>query len=446
MKDIISNIFPGDRPTHIFNGFILYYFLLDFLVRLQLQELPTLSVQPYLALNIRKKSIVHYLNAKTLFSLFNILPIFIFLPFCFTQIVRANGSVSAIAIAVCILSLTTFNNFFGLWLKRKGGRNTWFLLAGVSLALALAGLDYLNILSLRKLSDILFSAVISSPYISAVFIALAAFTFLLNSKFLFRNLYVEELSHRERKNMVTDFPFFDRFGRVGQLAALELKLILRHKRSRGTLFFGLIIAVVYGMVFLTNRVEVNGHPDFSVLFISFFITAIFHLSYGQYMFAWQSGHFDGLMASRVKFSTFIKAKFLLFNLFGTITGMLCLLYGFISWQLIFIFVCMSLYTMGFGSVIVLFFANYNRKRLDLTRNAAFNYQGVGASQWLMGIPLMLIPVVLFITFQQLFSFRWGVLAIGIFGLITLAMQELWIRWLTNLFNRQRYKIAEGFRE
>ncbi len=102
--------------------------------------------------------------------------------------------------------------------------------------LTLAALDYGNILSLRRFSDLLFSTIIANPYLSLLFVAVGVFAFVLNSKFLYRNLYLEELSSKRQEKVTTDYPIFNRFGRVGQLAALEFKLVLRHKRSRSCFY------------------------------------------------------------------------------------------------------------------------------------------------------------------------------------------------------------------
>lgn len=444
MKEIITKFFPGEVPVHLYNGIILYYFIFDFLMRIQLQGLPTISIQPYLTLNIRKRSIVNFLNAKTLFSFFNVAPLFIFFPFCLTEISRVYGDISAAAVALCILSLITFNNFFSLWLKRQGGKNVWILISGVAIVLTLAALDYGNILSLRRFSDLLFSTIIANPYLSLLFVAVGVFAFVLNSKFLYRNLYLEELSSKRQEKVTTDYPIFNRFGRVGQLAALEFKLVLRHKRSRSLLLLSSVF-ILYGFLFF-DKTAIHNNQFTTIIMIAIFITSIFQITYGQYMFAWQSNHFDGLMANRINFTQYIKAKFLLFNLFGTLVSMISLLYGFISWKIFLIIFSVYLYSIGFGSVIVIFFANYNRKRLDLTKGATFNYQGVGATQWIMGLPLFLIPLLIYLVFSKFNHPFWGIITICIFGIVTLAMQDLWVKWLTKLFIKQRYKIAEGFRE
>lgn len=444
MKQVLEQMFPGKPTVHIFNGFILYYFMADFLARIQLQELPTISIQPYLSINIRKKSIINFLNIKTLFSFFNIAPLFIFLPFCLTEIAYTYGGFVSISYAVSIVSLVVFNNFFSLWLKRHAGSKGWFLLAGVLVVLLLAGLDYFNIISVRKLSDFIFSLLSQQPYLSFAFILIALVAFIMNTRYLRRNLYIEELSAREEMKVSTDYPFLNRFGKTGQLAATELKLILRHKRSRGALMMSFFF-VFYGFFFY--RKELLDNNQFSMmLFAAIFMTGIFQIAYGQFMHAWQSNHFDGLMANRINHTDFIRSKFLLFNLAATAVTMITLFYGFMSWKLILLHLSVYLYNIGFGSVIVLFFANFNKKRLDLTKGASFNWQGVGATQWLLGFPLILLPFLIYFPFGMQDMPYWGLIAIGLFGLITLAMQPLWIKWLTNAFNKQRYKLAEGFRE
>src|SRR5690606_4786878 len=126
----------------------LYYFLLDLALRIQMQELPTLSVVPYLHLNISRKTIVNFLNLKSLFSFFNILPFFIFFPFIFINISSSQGVLSVIAYVVAILGLIVFNNFLVLYIKRKAINNVAIFAVGIALVLGLAASDYYGLISI----------------------------------------------------------------------------------------------------------------------------------------------------------------------------------------------------------------------------------------------------------------------------------------------------------
>lgn len=444
MSTLIEKFMPGINPTVIFNGLILYYFLFDLVIRIQMQELPTLSIVPYLHLNISRKTIVNFLNIKSLFSIFNILPWFIFFPFVILNIMTKQGALVGTAYLLSILALVFFNNYLVLYLKRKAINNVAIFGVGMLLILGLAGLDYYQLISIRDFSNLIFQSVAKYPYLSLAFVAAAVAIFSVNSIFLRNNLYTEELSSKDDKKVSTDYPFLNSFGKVGELAALELKLILRHKRSRTSIIMGLLF-LAYGFLFYKDKLLATDQFG-AMLFAAIFMTGISIVTYGQFMFAWQSAHFDGLLVNKINFRDFIKAKFLLFTISCTIITILSSFYGFISYKLLLLHLAAYLYNIGFGTVIVLFFATNNYKRLDITQSASFNWQGVGATQWILGLPFFLVPIFLYVPFGMMNKPYWGLLAIGLFGLIALLLRNYWIDLIVKRFEKQRYKIAEGFRE
>lgn len=444
MPFLLPKIFPNQDVIKSFNGLVLYYFAFDFLMRLQLQELPTLSIIPYLHLRLPKSKIVNFLNVKALFSGFNLFPFFIFLPFCFMKIAGAHGALATLMYIVSIFSITAFNNYFILYLKRKSISNVGFTLFGFLLIGAFAALEYFKVISIMAASNKVFSAVILHPYLALVFVLLAFIIFRVNAAYLYRNLYVEELSKKQEKKVSTDYAFLNRFGRVGELAALELKLILRHKRSRSSVLMG-IIFLLYGFIFYKEK-ALDRDAFGQMIFGAIFMTGFSILGYGQFMFAWQSAHFDGILSSKIDFKDFIKAKFLLFTIACTIITVLASFYAFLSPKLLLLHLAAYLYNIGFSTVLVLFLATFNYKRLDINKSASFNYQGVGASQWILMIPFMAMPYLIYLPFGYLNQPYWGLIAIAIFGLAMLMTRNFWINYIIKRFEQQRYKIAEGFRE
>jgi hypothetical protein len=183
-----------------------------------------------------------------------------------------------------------------------------------------------------------------------------------------------------------------------------------------------------------------------MLFAAIMMTGISILTYGQFMFAWQSSHFDGLLTNKIDFKDFIKAKFLLFSISSTLVTILASFYGFMSWKLLLLHLAAYLYNIGFGSVVVLYFATFNYKRLDITKSASFNWQGVGASQMILGLPFILLPILIYLPFGKLDHPFWGLFAVGAFGLVMLLLRNFWVNLIVRKFEKQRYKIAEGFRE
>ena len=444
METLISKVFPGQDVVTVFNGLILYYFLADFLIRIQIQELPTLSIVPYLHLNIGRNKIVNFLNSKALFSAFNLIPVILLLPFCFTKIASTFGTFASVMYAVSIVSIVIFNNYFVLYIKRKSISNILYTAVGIGIIGIFGALEFFKIISIASLSNRLFSQIATMPFLGFIFTIAAFIIFYINSVFLRRNLYIEELSTRVEKKASTDYAFLNRFGKVGELAALELKLILRHKRSRSALYMGFLF-LLYGFFFYKQSF-LDKNQFASMLFAAVFITGISIIMYGQFMFAWQSAHFDGLLANKINLKNFIKAKFLLFTISCTIITLLATFYGFMSWKLLLLHLAAYLYNIGFGTVIVLWFATKNYKRLDLTKGASFNWQGTSAVQWIMGFPLLLFPFIIYLPFGATDNPYLGLVALGVFGLITLLMRNFWVNQLTEILIKKRYKIAEGFRE
>ncbi len=444
LKEIITKIFPGENIISIFNGFIAYYFLMDFIFRIQFQELPAVSIAPYLHLNISKNRIVNFLNLKAAFSLFNFFPLFLFLPFCFTEVAASLGKFPSAMYAVSIFSLACINNFGVLYLKRKSITKISYMVIAVAVLAALIALEYFKIISIKDGANWVFNKAATNPISGFMFLIIAVGIFIINTKYLRSNLYVEEISKKARKRTATDYPLLNRFGKAGELAALEIKLIVRNKRPRSLVLLSLIF-LFYGVIMFKEPDLANNKFTLPIM-VALLITGNASLGYGQLMFGWQGAHFDGLLANKISFKNFIKAKFLLLNISITFITLLSFLYAFISWKLICIILATYLFNIGVNSALILYVATYRYQRIDLSRNTMFNRQGSSFTHVLAVIPMFLLPLSIFWLFNYLHKPFAGVAAIGLFGITFILMRNFWINIIVKKFASQRYKIAEGFRE
>ncbi|HEY0174753.1 MAG TPA: DUF5687 family protein, partial [Pedobacter sp.] len=308
MEVLIAHLMPDKNTVSVFNGLILYYFAIDFILRLQMQELPTLSVVPYLHLNIPKRKLVNFLNIRALFSAFNILPLFVFFPFCILKIEAEYGNFVGIIYLISIFSLIIFNNYAALYFKRISAGNIRIVTLGLVFLAAVGLLEYFKIFSIAALSDAVFHEITIYPVTGFVFPVFAVAIFLINDRFLKNNLYIEELKAGQQKISATDYPFLDRFGDTGTMVALEIKMILRNKRPRATVTKGFIFLCYGVLMYKQNAIAAN---HFGILlFSALFMTGNTIFIYGQFMFGWQSAEFDGLLANKMDIKTFFKAKFL----------------------------------------------------------------------------------------------------------------------------------------
>lgn len=440
----LSEAFPAKNVIPVFFGFILYYYAFDIIIRFILQDLPTLALQPYLTQNIKRNKLVQFLNIRSLFTIFTLLPLFLFLPFITTVISTRYGQGVSLALLICIFSLTFFNHFLVMFVKRKTILNQWWLIFFFVIILLVVAADYFQIFSLRNWSASLFTSIIKIPVFCIIFLVFTIAAWYNNSRFLRKNFYLENLQKSSGEKKSTDYHWLQRFGVYGDLMGIDIKLILRNKRSR-TLLLLSVFFLFYGYFFFTPEHLSKNDLGF-LLLITIFITGIFMSSYGQFLFAWQSAHFDGLMASNMNIKTYIKGKLFLITSFSTVAFLLSLLYGFLSWKLIPILIAAWLFNIGIHSVLTCFIGTRNYKGLDLSKGSSFNYQGTGAAQWLYSFVILIVGGAIYLPFALLINSWSAIAAIGILGLISFLMRDWWLDKITVQFQKHKYRMLEGFRE
>jgi hypothetical protein len=445
MDEGLKHFSPKVDVVVSFCGIILLYYLWDLLMRIQLQELPTLRVQPYLQLPVKRNALAQYLGLTALLSGFNIIPLLLFVPFIFKVIAAQSGGGIALAFLFSILGFTIFNNYLALYIKRKANVNGWLLLIATGvLALFVLGDFMWHIYSIRNISYLFFGHLISSPILVLLPLLLAVGMYYFNFLYIKQNFYLEELS--SKKNAYkgsTEYPILNRFGIVGDLVANEIKLILRNKRPSSALKMSFIF-LVYGLIFYLN--PAFKMSDGIVVFVGMFMSGVFIINYGQFMYGWQASHFDGLLVSKLNISDFIKSKYLLFTIMSTAAFVLLTPYVYFGWRVLLIHTVMFLWNIGINTTIILFFANRNNRRISLTKGAAFNWQGVGASQWLVGLPIMFTPLVIFIPFKLFNQPNIGLAVMAGIAIICLFARGFFVKKLEADFYNRKFKIAEGFRE
>jgi len=107
---------------------------------------------------------------------------------------------------------------------------------------------------------------------------------------------------------------------------------------------------------------------------------------------------------------------------------------------------MTLFNMGINIFIIMNMAMWGPQKIDLKKGGTFNYEGVGAAQWVMAIPILLAPFVFYLPFKFIFSTEIGILAVGSVGLTGLALRPYLIDLTAKRFENKKYEIAAGFRK
>jgi len=441
---ILEKSFPGISPVQAFNGFLLFYFLLDLFMRFMLQELPVLAIQPYLHLPVKKANLIHYVLFKSVPSLFNFWQLLILIPFMVKVLVSGYGAGVALAWLISIMALIFSNNFLCLYFKRQLSNNPRLTLIFALVIIFLILLDYLGFLSLRQTSAVAFGYLMQHPWAVAFPLVLCLLVYVVNFQFLRAHTYPEEMAVRQTTSVTgSEITFLNRFGEMGKLIALEMKLIWRHKRSKSVAFMS-VFFLFYGFIFYPNKAYQDGFVMY--IFVGIIMTGMFMFNYGQFMPSWQSGHFDALLTKRISPYQFYQAKFWFFIPIIFISFLLTLPYGFFGTKIVLINLAAFFFNIGINVFVVFYFSVLNKSRIDLTKSAAFNYQGVGASKFVMMLPLILLPMLIYAPFGFMGLPYWGIFAIGLVGLTGFIFHRQLLQLAANRFLAHKYKIAAGFRQ
>ena len=121
-------------------------------------------------------------------------------------------------------------------------------------------------------------------------------------------------------------------------------------------------------------------------------------------------------------------------------------YAYFGWKVVLINLAAFLFNIGVNIFIVFYFSVLNTDRIDLSKSSAFNWQGVGASKFVMMLPLILLPLLIYAPFGFLGIPYWGVFAIGFLGLAGFIFHRQLLKLVAKRFLAHKYKIATGFRQ
>ena len=442
---MLSETFPDNDPVEVFNRVLLYYFGLEMLVRFFMQHTPAMSITPFLHLPVKRSFLMHFLLGRSVINPVNYISFLIFIPFAIRAVSVYYSGAAALWWLLSLFLLVVFVIYIIVYIKRQMVVKPLVSLSCGLVYIALFVLDYFEVFSLSALSSSLFGAVLLQPMWILIPVLLAGSAYILNYRFLMANSYPEEIDRTlgKKRVAVQSLGFMSRFGKIGELMGMELKLMLRHKRTKMAIYMAPVF-LLYGMIFYPNP-QYNNNMMW-LIFAGIFVTGFMMLNYGQFIVAWEGRFFDGILVRKNSLFDYFQAKYYLLASFCLVSYVLTIPYAFFGTRIFLIQTACCLFNIGIGACIMLWFAQYNRKRIDLSsQGSVMNLQGVGASQFIVMLPVLLLPMFLASIFNWLGLGEWGIGILALLGLCGIFCHKWLIHGICSRFAQKKYELAQGFR-
>ncbi len=442
---LITNRFPTLDPVEAVNRFVLLWLGMELLLRFMLQNLPVMSVKPLMIIPVSKRKMVNFVLVRSLFSFYNLLPLLVIVPFGLFVLYKTNhgtGGVVAWMTGLYLLSLSV--NYLNFLLKKKFAENIMSLVPFMMVAGVLALVESLGILSLTGIFGSGLDLLIQNSYLVLIPLLLFLSLFKLNQVSLKRRLYLDaSLGEKEEKADERDFEWVRKFGDIAPFLQLDLKLIWRNKRPKTTIFLSLII-LGYGLIFYPEETYQN--MPAVLVFVGVFMTGIFMINFGQFIPAWDSGHYSMMMAQNIPLKKYLASKAGLITFSVMVLTILTTPYVYFGWKILVINIGCAVYNIGVNVPVLLYSGSFNRKRIELDKSPFMNYQGVGAAQWLVGIPLMAVPVLIFWLVNKFLSFGPAVGVLFALGLLGIWLRKPLMERIEGVYRQNKYAMIRGFKE
>ena len=433
------------NPLELFNGSMLYLMLIGLSIRFFMQQLNTLNLPPYQVLPIKRSTLINFLLLKQLASPVNYFLLLVVVPFAIKSVIGYYSVVVAIRFLLSFIFLVWFNSLMAAFLKRKFGTSLLSFLFVIIVLFGIGGLEYLKVFSLFSISKSLYGFIVLNP-VGLIFpLLVAGGAFLLNKWFFSQNYYPEKFNSKIKgdKTIAADLSFLNRFGITGDLLSLEIKLILRHKRTKSILYMSAFF-LFYGLIFYTNKIYVNNYG--MLFFAAMFVTGFLMLMLGQWIISWDGSHFDSLMTKNIPIRSYMNANYYLLVGFNVISFVLTTPYFFFGSKIIYFHLAAFLFNIGVNVYLLLYMATFKNTRIDLTKSSAMNYQGTSYKSMLIILPVMFTPILIVYVLSTFISLAVALWTLSLLGITGILFRSQIITMCVKQFNRRKYKLAEGFRD
>lgn len=441
---LFREISPYVEPYYTMSkGFLLILFI-DFALRFIFQKPPTQEIKPYLLLPVKKIKLLNFLLLKSTTARFNLIWLFMLVPFAFLTIFPFYGLTGVFLYCFGFWLLAVLNNYWYLLCITLINEKTIYLLLPVLYYIGIGAIEFTLDFPISKFCMNLGENFITGNPLSFIgVIAAISMLWLLNRHITMKNLYAELAKSNDHKiKHVSEYRFLERYGEVGEYFRLELKLLFRNKRSKSMFRMGCFFIVFFILMLFSPAYEGPIGKSFICIY-NFAVLGILMLTQ---LMSFEGNYLDGLMSRKESIYNLLKAKYYFYSIIMAVPFILmipAIIMGKITWLMA---VSYGFFTTGFIYFLLFQLAVYNCKTTPLNENiigrqsAGTGFQNL-ISFCAFGLPLLLSSLLRTLIGET--ASLWVLLGIGVMLTFT---SGFWLKNVYKRFMQRRYKNMEGFRD
>lgn len=440
MYFLLRKFFPDQSPLWIVSQYFIYWILMELMLRYFMQKLPVMDIKPFLTTPVKKSTIAHYILGRSAASIYNLLTLFFIVPFAVVLLFNGYPALNVLLWVVAIIAIVLSINYVNLLVNK----NDKVLIGIVSILVLGYGLDYFGVFSVKAFFAPVFHALYAYPITVLIPIALAVAMYYVNYKYLKDKIYLDaKLKAKSVQANTSDLAWTKRFGEMGSFLQLDLKMIWRNKRTKSQVYISLLF-VFYGLVFYTQEIYSSMMP--MKAFVGIFMTGIFLSNFGQFIPAWDSSYYSMMMSQNIPMRKYLESKVSLITVSIVAMFLLTIPYVYFGWDALAINFGCALYNLGVNIPVILYFGSFNKKRIELDQSPFGNMQGASATQFLVMLPVLIVPIIIFSIFYYIFNLEVAVGVLSVLGIIGFAMKNYLLGLITEQYKKKKYGMIAGFKE
>lgn len=439
---ILRKAMPEIDPVVTVNNFLVFWMLFDLCIRYFMQQLPVMNIKPLMIIPIKRESVIHYLLGKTAISVFNILPMFVFVPFSIVLMVEGYPVLKVLPWLIAMYSFVLTFNFTNFLINKSN--KAFFVI--LPLLGALVGLEYFDIYKVSEPMGVAFNAMFDNPVLCVIPVLLLVGVYILNFNFIKKGFYLDDaISKKIDQAKAQDLSWLDRFGKVAPFLKNDIKLITRNARPKQVVLISTMF-LFYGVVFYTQ--DIYSDMPAVLVFASIFVTGGFLLTFGQLVPSWDSEYYKMLMSQNIPYREYLESKWYLMVFGVSISFILSTPYLYFGYRIYGMIAAGAIFNIGLNSFITLFGGALNRVPIELNvKSKAFgNTSGFNPTQLLIGIPKFIFPMVVFYLPYKFISFEAGLIALALSGVLGIVFRNFFMSKIEAIYQNGKYKTIAAFGE